>query len=328
MKTSDSLTLFSTYSRKYLQELFNITDFSINNGIFHPKDNSSIWIFVTRDKTNDRTNYKDDFDGQTLNFEGQLKGRTDKKIINHSSEGNEILLFYRERKDEYPNYAFKYFGRFQYISSSGSNPRRFTLQSIDIVLKDVMEPYLNEAPGTTQIKTQDGSVRDLKRRLTVLKVINPMKTENNFIAREEQTITYQRNDKAQEEANELHKITLDILEKYFRINNIIPRESVIDLLVEKQNKVFIFEVKSIHAENFRDQTRYAIGQLLEYEYFEIKNKSQFKNKEIYKGVLYSEEPPNEFIDFMEACNLGVYWISDNSITGANESMRRLKDFVQ
>jgi hypothetical protein len=158
MKTSDSLKLFSTYSRKDLQELFKITDSTINNGIFQPKDHSSIWCFLTRDKTNDRTNYMDDFDGQTLNFEGQLKGRTDNKIINHSREGNEILLFYRERKDEHPNYAFKYFGRFQYISDSGSNPRRFTLQSIDIVLKDAMESAPKGVQETTQIKTNDGSL--------------------------------------------------------------------------------------------------------------------------------------------------------------------------
>lgn len=139
MKTSSSLNLFSIYSRKDLQDLFKITDSTVNNGIFQPKGHSSVWLFVTKHKTPDRTDYKDDFNGQILNYEGQLKGRTDEKIINHSKEGNEILVFYRERKSEYPNYAFKYLGRFRYISHSGYQPRKFNLQAIDIPSEDTEE---------------------------------------------------------------------------------------------------------------------------------------------------------------------------------------------
>jgi len=159
MKTSYSLTLFSRYSRKDLQSLFEITDATINNGIFQPKGHSSIWLFVTKHKTPDRTDYKDDFDGQILNYEGQLKGRTDDKIINHSKEGNEILVFYRERKNEYSDYAFKYLGRFRYISHSGYQPRSFSLQAIDIPLDDaekidtVKEDEFTEGEEKTRIQT-------------------------------------------------------------------------------------------------------------------------------------------------------------------------------
>ena len=144
MKTSDSLNLFSRYSRKDLQSLFEITDATINNGIFQPKGHSSVWLFVTKHKTPDRTDYKDDFDGQILNYEGQLKGRTDDKIINHSKEGNEILVFYRERKNEYSNYAFKYLGRFQYISYSKGKPKRFILQALDLDVSDSGEQEIFE----------------------------------------------------------------------------------------------------------------------------------------------------------------------------------------
>lgn len=159
MKTSYSLNLFSRYSRKDLQGLFEITDATINNGIFQPKGHSSIWLFVTKHKTPDRTDYKDDFDGQILNYEGQLKGRTDDKIINHSKEGNEILVFYRERKNEYSNYAFKYLGRFRYISHYGYQPRKFSLQALDIPLDDaekidtVKEDEFTEGEEKTRIQT-------------------------------------------------------------------------------------------------------------------------------------------------------------------------------
>lgn len=136
MKTSKLLELNFVYSRKELQDLFNITDATINNGIFQPKSHSSIWIFVTKNKTPDRTNYDDDFDGEILNFEGQLKGRTDHKIMDHSDDGNELLVFYRDRKAEYSNYGFKYLGEFEYISHSGDMPKRFNLQAKDIGLLD------------------------------------------------------------------------------------------------------------------------------------------------------------------------------------------------
>jgi hypothetical protein len=129
MKSSDYLEKSSTYSRKELQQLFRITDATINTGVFQPKGHSSIWLFVTKNKTPDRTAYNDDFDGQILNFEGQLEGRTDNKIINHLSDGNELLVFYRDRKNEYSNYAFKYLGKFLYVSHSGDKPKRFVLYS-------------------------------------------------------------------------------------------------------------------------------------------------------------------------------------------------------
>jgi Domain of unknown function (DUF3427). len=132
MKSSESLDISSVYSRKELQELFQITDATINTGIFQPNGHSSIWLFVTKNKTPDRTAYNDDFDGHILNFEGQLQGRKDNKIINHSDDGNELLVFYRDRKAEYVNYGFKYLGRFQYISHSGEKPKSFVLQTMDI----------------------------------------------------------------------------------------------------------------------------------------------------------------------------------------------------
>lgn len=131
MKSSDSLKKSSTYSRKELQQLFGITDATINTGVFQPKGHSSVWLFVTKNKTPDRTAYNDNFDGQILNFEGQLEGRTDHKIINHLRDGNELLVFYRDRKSEYPNYAFKYLGKFLYVSHSGEKPTSFVLRSTD-----------------------------------------------------------------------------------------------------------------------------------------------------------------------------------------------------
>jgi 5-methylcytosine-specific restriction protein A len=41
-------------------------------------------------------------------------------------------FFFRNRKNEYPNSAFKYLGQFQYLSHKGEKPTRFVLQALDI----------------------------------------------------------------------------------------------------------------------------------------------------------------------------------------------------
>ncbi len=193
---------------------------------------------------------------------------------------------------------------------------------------DTLESHLNKVSESIKIEVKDVPVRNLKE-INLKEIEEDLKeTEEKEVQREKQLITYLRNDDAQEKANGLHKKTLRILTECFKNKGLNPKESFIDLLVENQNKVFIFEVKSIHTDNFTYQTRSAIGQLLQYEYFEVKKKSNFKDMEIHKGVVYSKEPPKEFIEFLEAYNLGVYWVNNNGIIGSEESMKVLTAFVQ
>lgn len=153
MNTSFYLNLLSYYSRKDLKEKFGIIDSTINNGIFKPKEHSSVWIFITKHKTPDRTPYYDDFDGETLIFEGQTKGKTDWLIINHIDQRNELITFYREKKDERPDYSFKYLGRFQYINHSNDKPKRFILHALDLGFSDAGElQIINEVPFEFELK--------------------------------------------------------------------------------------------------------------------------------------------------------------------------------
>lgn len=94
-------------------------------GIFKPKKHDSIWLFVTRDKTPDRVQYNDELCGDELVFDGQLRGVKDRLLIEHGASGLEVLLFYRARKYEHSNAAFRYEGRFEYVSHHGSGPAEF-----------------------------------------------------------------------------------------------------------------------------------------------------------------------------------------------------------
>ncbi|CCF21873.1 protein of unknown function [Pseudorhizobium banfieldiae] len=125
--TSQQLTLEHVYTRDDLRRIFGIIDATLNTGVFRPKGTSSIWLFITEEKTSDRTQYRDRLEGQTLYWQGQSSGRTDALILEHQPRGLELLVFFRRRKYEHPGAGFRYLGPFAYVSHSGNFPTSFVL---------------------------------------------------------------------------------------------------------------------------------------------------------------------------------------------------------
>lgn len=126
--TSQQLSLEQIYTRDDLRGIFSITDATLNTGVFRPKDTSSVWLFITEEKTSDRTQYRDRLEGETLYWQGQTSGRTDALIIEHQPRDLELLVFFRKRKYEHPGAGFRYLGSFAYVSHSGSSPTSFVLR--------------------------------------------------------------------------------------------------------------------------------------------------------------------------------------------------------
>src|SRR3954469_7181910 len=110
MLVSERLNIGQIYTRADLMSLLNTVDATINTGVFRPKGCSSILLFVTEKKMTDRTQYLDHLDGDTLQWQGQFQGRTDRRVIEHEANGDEILLFYRQHRQQYPGYGFCYEG--------------------------------------------------------------------------------------------------------------------------------------------------------------------------------------------------------------------------
>jgi putative restriction endonuclease len=121
--TSDRLEIGRVYPREELVEMFAITDATINTGVFRPAGSNSIWLFVTRDKTSDRTQYQDHLDGDLLQWEGQISGRTDARIVGHQANGDELLVFYRDSKRQHAKAGFRFEGAFRYLAVAGFSPR-------------------------------------------------------------------------------------------------------------------------------------------------------------------------------------------------------------
>lgn len=126
-RTSTQLEPGKVYARENLRDLFDITDATLNNGIFQPKGTQSVWLFVTEEKTPDRVQYTDHLDGDALLMQGQTEGRTDKLIRDHAEKGLELLVFHRAKKYEHEGAGFRYLGPFEYIRSFGSRPTSFVL---------------------------------------------------------------------------------------------------------------------------------------------------------------------------------------------------------
>ncbi|MBO0791712.1 MAG: HNH endonuclease [Ktedonobacteraceae bacterium] len=138
MFTSEHLVEGNIYTRRELQDKFSIRDATIRNGVFKPVTYQSIWLFVTENKTPDRPQLHDYLDGDTLRWDGQPEGRTDKLVIEHEANGLELLVFYRKHKNAFPHYGFRYEGRFRYVSHEGSYPTHFILHRASSILATVV----------------------------------------------------------------------------------------------------------------------------------------------------------------------------------------------
>lgn len=192
----------------------------------------------------------------------------------------------------------------------------------------IEEAIPNPTPNPlVEIKSFKDIDENAKRQAKNLRGFDPDENEKEAAEREKKEIAYGANMEAQERANRLHKTTLNILRDYVQKNGIVPLQSDIDLYIEKNNNIFIFEVKSIHAENFKSQTRKAIAQILEYEYFDVLSKQENKGKTVYKGMVYSQKPPLIFMQFLNFNKIYVFWIDNGKLTGTEESMKKLNDIV-
>lgn len=195
MLSSQTLEIGKVYTREELRSKFGITDATINTGVFQPAGHESIWLFITQNKTSDRTQYSDNLDGDDLQWDGQTEGRKDDLIIEHAQKGLELLVFYRRQKYEHDGAAFRYEGPFDYVSHAGSHPahfhlRRRSLFMIDDLVMQGLKKTLEEMksqeklPSQAQIDRDYASFRqrfgpDVLRRLDGEELLNTLHAHGN-----------------------------------------------------------------------------------------------------------------------------------------------------
>jgi uncharacterized protein DUF3883 len=129
-RADDALTIGHIYTRQDLRARFSISDATINNGVYPRRGDDSVWLFVTEDKTPDRTQFQDLLVGDTLYWDGQLSGRTDGLIIEHEARGQTLAVFYRKSRYEFTGAGFRYEGHFHYVEHSGQKPAHFVFERL------------------------------------------------------------------------------------------------------------------------------------------------------------------------------------------------------
>jgi hypothetical protein len=147
LKTSEQLVIGQVYTREDLARTFGITDATIKTGIFRPKGHDSVWLFITKNKTRDRVQYRNELVGNDLYADSQTTGRKDSLMIDSATLGLELLVFYRESRYEFDGAGFRYEGPFRYVDSTGHNPRRLHLERMTDRLRLVASPA--EVRGAT-----------------------------------------------------------------------------------------------------------------------------------------------------------------------------------
>jgi hypothetical protein len=70
-----------------------------------------------------------------------------------------------------------------------------------------------------------------------------------------------------------------------------------------------------------------MGQLLDYEYFQIMTKPENKGKNIIRAIVYSKQPTKEIVDFLRTYQFSVFWSKAGKLSGSAKSMQVLAEFL-
>lgn len=96
---TDPLQIGKGYDRKTLAQMWRLAGFQgIGRGVFTPQGERQIFLFVTREREGWMTPYNNFLDDDLLFWDGEKGHRSDDRIANASRNGEEIHLFYRERR--------------------------------------------------------------------------------------------------------------------------------------------------------------------------------------------------------------------------------------
>ena len=92
-----TLKIGQSYERPFLAKLWGYRGFqAISRGVVTPAGSNIIILFVTEEKQESLTQYRDYLDGDSLHWEGEKKHASDDRVIRASESGDEIHLFHRK----------------------------------------------------------------------------------------------------------------------------------------------------------------------------------------------------------------------------------------
>ncbi len=141
---------------------------------------------------------------------------------------------------------------------------------------------------------------------------------------------FERDNELLERAEATHRQVLDHAFNFFKKHGFDTWSNQhVDLFAESEKEGFLVEVKSMVNHNFRIQARRAVGQLFEYEHFDIRKhfEANKRNVPVSKVLMVNDNPSDtNYSEFLNTIKIDLAWPQHEN-TAAAEGANALKDLL-
>jgi len=154
----EALTIGTEYERPRLAEHWGYrSHHAISRGVITPAGTHYIVLFVTKEKQQSLTQYRDFVEGDVLHWEGEEKHGSDDRIVDAQRNGDEIHLFYRERHHS----PFVYLGPVALIDYERHTdvPSRFTFRIEALAAASESDPFEDVERHEREFRSLDETER-------------------------------------------------------------------------------------------------------------------------------------------------------------------------
>lgn len=150
----DNLTIGASYDRPRLARLWELGGFqALGRGVYTPRGSNLIVLFVTREKQQCLTQYRDFLKDDLLFWEGEDGHGNDERVANASQVGDEVHLFYRERHHS----DFIYHGRIilTHLVRHTNKPSEFVFKVVSLAPATAPIEYSQWPPSSDAVEAHD-----------------------------------------------------------------------------------------------------------------------------------------------------------------------------
>lgn len=214
--------------------------------------------------------------------------------------------------------SFPQMGSFSSVSRESAEQILYDRRPLYVYKSDNVSNILNAKP--TKLETIKSAAESL-RYADTLKVFDKIKTR----VVKEAPGQYIRDNELLARAEIAHSTILQNLIDIFRDRGYETLSNrFVDLFAYKDDRSFLFEVKSTENKNFRSQARKGLIQLFEYDYFEIRkfateNDLRFNDK--YKVLVPSKTPEDtRYVGFINDLKTGVAVVENKSLKPVGDDL--------
>jgi hypothetical protein len=118
------------YTRGELSDLWGYAGYqAIARGVVTPAQDNKIVLFVTENKSSDRTQYQNRRRGSVLEWEGPTDHFAEDRMAGSPANGDQIHVFYRMHQKDRFEYLGQY--RIRHYRPNAARPSHFQLELIE-----------------------------------------------------------------------------------------------------------------------------------------------------------------------------------------------------